>query len=88
MMRASFKIVGWMAAAVALIALLAPISAEAASKKRRIEFSEKDAIRVEGKIIRPELSLILQRSKINYDALKLKESFLPRIIRSVKQEPF
>lgn len=44
--------------------------------------------KIQGKIIRPEMSLILQRSKINYDALKLNESFLQRIVRSVQQEPF
>jgi len=47
-----------------------------------------EAVEVRAKIIRPEMELILQRSKMNYDALKLKESFLPRIVRSVKQEPF
>ncbi|RJO63147.1 MAG: hypothetical protein C4523_21345 [Myxococcales bacterium] len=64
-----------------------PGEAEAA-RSRRIVISEEDAARIKGKIMRPELSLILQRSKINYDALKLKESFLPRIVRSVQQDPF
>ena len=77
----------WGVSVVALLATaFAPEDASAARRQRRIVF--KEGTEIKGKIIRPEMSLIIQRSKINYDALKLKESFLPRIIQSVKQEPF
>ena len=67
---------------VLLVILLIAASAQAKSK---IVLEE---TKIKGQIIRPEMMLILQRSKINYDALKLNESFLPRIVRSVQQEPF
>ena len=84
----------WIFHILALLALLGIlgttlIPADAyARRSRKITISDEDALRIKGKIIRPEMELILQRSKINFDALKLKESFLPRIIRSVKQEIF
>ena len=59
-----------------------------ARRTRKVVISEEDAARIKGKIIRPEMELILQRSRMNYDALKLQESFLPRIIKSVGQKPF
>ena len=76
----------WVVLAIVVIGtIIMPQDAEA-RKRKRIVIDE--AIEVRAKIIRPEMELILQRSKMNYDALKLKESFLPRIIRSVTQEPF
>ncbi len=68
-----------------IVAFASPSVVEARKVKRMVI---KEGIEIRGKIMRPEMSLVLQRSKINYDALKLKESFLPRIVRSVKQEPF
>lgn len=67
------------------LALAALFAAGTAFAKPKIVMKEME---IKGKIIRPEMSLILQRSKINYDALKLSESFLPRIVRSVQQDPF
>ncbi len=59
---------------------------QAQARKRRIVIQE--GTKVSGKIIRPEMSLILQRSKINYEALKQDKSFLDRIVKSVRHEPF
>ncbi len=85
-MNRIIKKIYWLTLVLVLLGgFLTPEDADA-RRQRRIVFEEGTEVR--GKIIRPEMSLILQRSKINYDALKLKESFLPRIIRSVKQEPF
>ncbi len=73
-----------------LLSLLFSLTASEAiaRKSRKITFSDDDAARIRGKIIRPELELVLQRSKINYDALKLEESFLPRIKQSTKDTVF
>jgi|GEM_PF-2838941 len=70
-----------------VVVVVAPSNVDA-RRTQKVVISEEDAARIKGKIIRPEMELILQRSRMNYDALKLKESFLPRIIRSVNQELF
>lgn len=73
---------------IVMLGFLVVPSDASARRGRKITISDEDAARIRGKIIRPELELVLQRSKINYDALKLKESFLPRIKRSVLQDVF
>jgi hypothetical protein len=73
---------------VVLAALAVFIAPSDSLARRTRKITIQDEAIIKGKIVRPELSLIIQRSKINYDALKLNESFLPRIIRSVKQSPF
>lgn len=63
------------------------ITIECDPKDPNYEDCMKD-FRVEGKIMKPEAGMITARGKINYDALKRNESFLPRVIQSVKQKPF
>ena len=47
-----------------------------------------EAIKVEGRIQKPEAFYILQRSNLNFEALELKESFIPKIVESVNHKPF
>jgi len=47
-----------------------------------------EAIRIEGKIQKPEAFYVLQKSSINYDWQDLKQDFIPKIIESVAQAPF
>ena len=47
-----------------------------------------DAIRIEGKIQKPEAFYVLQKSSINYDWQELKQDFVPRILESVNRAPF
>ncbi|MGC6416620.1 MAG: hypothetical protein ACON3Z_05870 [Bradymonadia bacterium] len=47
-----------------------------------------DAVTVEGKVQKPEAFFFLQRSKLNFDGLEPKKSFLPLIIKSVDKPPF
>nr|ADI21623.1 hypothetical protein [uncultured myxobacterium HF0130_06F04] len=47
-----------------------------------------EAIKVEGRIQKPQAFYILQRSNLNYEGLELKQSFIPRIIKSVQDKPF
>lgn len=43
---------------------------------------------IEGRVHKPEAFYILQRSSLNYNALAPKETFIPRILDSVKRNPF
>lgn len=47
-----------------------------------------DAIKVEGRIQKPQAFYILQRSNLNFEGLELRQSFIPKIIDSVKRDPF
>lgn len=47
-----------------------------------------EAIKVEGRIQKPQAFYILQRSNLNFEGLELKQSFIPKIIESVKKAPF
>ena len=47
-----------------------------------------EAIKVEGRIQKPQAFYILQRSNLNFEGLELKQSFIPKIIESVKKPPF
>ena len=43
---------------------------------------------IEGRIQKPNAFYVLQRSQINYDWAQLKQDFVPRILDSVRQNPF
>ena len=47
-----------------------------------------DAIKVEGRIQKPQAFYILQRSNLNFEGLELNQSFIPKIIQSVDEKPF
>ena len=47
-----------------------------------------EAIRIEGKIQKPEAFYVLQKSSINYDWQDLKQDFVPKIVDSVTRAPF
>ena len=47
-----------------------------------------EAIKVEGRIQKPQAFYILQRSTLNFEALELKESFVPKILKSIDDKPF
>lgn len=44
--------------------------------------------RIEGRIQKPQAFYILQRSNLSFESLELKNSFVPKILRSVREEPF
>jgi hypothetical protein len=54
-------------------------------KKRVIRL---DAITVEGRIQKPQAFYILQRSQLNFEELNRTDSFLPKVVKSVDQDPF
>jgi hypothetical protein len=61
--------------------------AHAQSKAKR-KVIRLEAIKVEGRIQKPQAFYILQRSNLNFEGLDLKQSFIPKIIESVEKDPF
>jgi hypothetical protein len=47
-----------------------------------------EAIKVEGRIQKPQAFYILPRQNLNFEGLKLKKSFIPKIIKSIDNKPF
>ncbi|MGE6757637.1 hypothetical protein D7X96_06775 [Corallococcus interemptor] len=47
-----------------------------------------EAIKVEGRIQKPEAFYFLDRSKPSFDDLNRTESFVPKVVQSVQQDPF
>lgn len=76
-------------AALAALALGAPAAARAqaagAAKKRVLKL---DAFTVEGRIQKPQAFFILQRSNQGFESQEKKESFLPKLLKSVEKDPF
>lgn len=66
-----------------MVVALASTAAHAQRKVIRLE-----AIKVEGRIQKPQAFYILQRSNLNFEGLALRQSFLPRILQSVDEGPF
>lgn len=70
---------------LAIIGLLLA-SATAGAQERKVIRLE--AIKVEGRIQKPQAFYILQRSNLNFEGLELKQSFIPKILESVQRAPF
>jgi hypothetical protein len=47
-----------------------------------------EAIKVEGRIRKPQAFYILQRSSLNFRSMEFKRSFVPKILESVDRRPF
>lgn len=58
------------------------------AKKTSRKVIRLDAITVEGRIQKPQAFYILQRSNLSFDDLNRTESFVPKVEKSVEQEPF
>ncbi len=65
-------------------------STEAPVKKapRQGKVIRLDALTVEGRIQKPQAFYILPRSNLSFDDLNRTESFVPKVEKSVEQEPF
>ncbi|NOY24594.1 MAG: hypothetical protein GXP62_01860 [Oligoflexia bacterium] len=69
---------------ITLLALLLPAAAHAQS--RRLVFEE---TRIIGKVQKPEITIFITRQNLNTDYnLELRESFIPKIVKSVEKSPF
>lgn len=68
------------------LSLAAPAEAQGARRRGRvIRLGE---YRIEGTIQKPQAFYILQRSNLNFEGLELKNSFVPKILKSVERAPF
>lgn len=69
-----------------LLALLAGGPAPAAAQGQRIRL---EGIEVVGKRHMPEVMMVITRQNLKGTySLELRESFLPKIVRSVEEDPF
>ena len=61
-------------------------SSTADAQTRRLVFEE---ISVEGRVQKPVIDIFMRRQNLHADyKLELRESFLPKIIKSVEKKPF
>ncbi|MEK7704192.1 MAG: hypothetical protein AAB426_04480 [Myxococcota bacterium] len=74
------------AAVVLLVSAVAPRAWGQTNRARKVIRLE--AIKVEGRIQKPQAFYILQRSNLNFEGLDLKQSFVPKILKSIDSEPF
>jgi len=82
-----FRCIVMRIAATFLVCLSATVaSAETPAPAHKVIRLE--AIKVEGRIQKPQAFYILQRSTLNFEALELKESFVPKILKSIDDKPF
>jgi hypothetical protein len=58
------------------------------TKKAPKAINIKEAIEIEGRIQKPEAFYFLDRSKPTFDDLNRTESFVPKVVQSVQQDPF
>ncbi|RKG67922.1 hypothetical protein D7V88_40890 [Corallococcus terminator] len=63
-------------------------SAQAATAKKAPKAIHLDAITIDGRIQKPEAFYFLDRSKPSFDDLNRTESFVPKVVQSVDQDPF
>ncbi|NVJ27375.1 MULTISPECIES: hypothetical protein [Myxococcus] len=63
-------------------------SETAPAKKAPRKVIRLDALTVEGRIQKPQAFYILPRSNLSFDDLNRTESFVPKVEKSVEQEPF
>ena len=70
--------------------LVLPWSGEAQAQRKRVVFADDDeGSKVEGYVHRPEVGYIISRQEQeDLETLQLKESFAPKIVRSVNKAPF
>ena len=67
-----------------------PMAGEALAQRanRAPKVIELEEMVIEGKVAKPQVFYILTRRDVRYEGLRLDESFLARIIDSVRQNPF
>ena len=71
---------------VTLLLMMMGVSSVASAQGRKVIRLE--AIKVEGRIQKPQAFYILQRQNLNFEGLGLRKSFIPKIIKSIDNKPF
>jgi hypothetical protein len=49
---------------------------------------ELEAMVIEGKVAKPQVFYVLGRSRVQYQSIKMKGSFVDRIVEDAKKNPF
>jgi len=77
-------------ARIAALVVVVPWAGEASAQRKRIVFDDdEEGSKVQGYVHRPEVGYIITREEQeDLETLQLKESFLPKVIESVKKAPF
>ncbi len=90
MRRSERRLVKWGICGVACGALFGAlwVSAATAQNKRAPRVIELDEEEIEGRVQKPEAFYILQHTSLNYERLDARESFIPEMVDSVKNDPF
>ena len=73
---------------LATLLLLSPSVALSAPKGKPSSVIELEEMVIEGKVSKPNVFYILGRSQIRYEGLRLDQSFVQRIVDSVRNNPF
>ena len=75
---------------VLTMTLALPLAPEAQAQRKRIVFDDdEEGSKVEGYVHRPEVGyLITRQEQEDLETLQLKESFLPKVLKSVEKRPF
>lgn len=63
-------------------------SVAAAQQRSRRNVIKLGETTIEGRIQKPQAFYILQRSNLSFEGLELKNSFIPKIVKSVEKAPF
>lgn len=83
--RKRVRILSLLLACLFLVAM--PMTHVQAQKKRNV-IRIKEAVKIVGKIQKPQAFYVLHRAPLNYQGLKLKANFLKKVIQAVKKSPF
>lgn len=59
-----------------------------AATSARAQEGELDSIVIEGRIMRPQASYIIQRANVDFGLNAKKRSFVNKIVQSIEDEPF
>ena len=81
-MLASYTVVGII---ISLLFVAGAVNTASAQNRKVIRL---EAIKVEGRIQKPQAFYVLQRSSLNFEGLELKQSFIPKIFKSIEKQPF
>ena len=66
-----------------------PSNADAQGRRKKITFGDEDTEEIEGYVHKPEVGYIITRQEQeDLETLQLKESFIPKIVKSVETKPF
>jgi hypothetical protein len=70
------------------LAFAAAQTAGAQRRKRAPKIIQLEEITIEGRVQKPNAFYILNRSNIGYEVVDLRSSFVNKVVKAVRHEPF